>query len=194
MKLPAQTLIELLIATAVISSGLFGASTLVFSNLQLADSDADQLMAINFARESLEQAKQARDSNWLAGRPFDEGLSLESDYTAVPAWDGSPMAPGISFDFSARNIDDPIAQIRQSKEAETLGFYSHSPNGNATPWRRLLTFHPICEVAGVLAYMDEGEACDPRFKFGVRVEVVVRWERKGRVLSKVMYEDLYDWR
>ncbi|MCI0479767.1 hypothetical protein L0Y59_04435, partial [Candidatus Uhrbacteria bacterium] len=81
-----QTLIEFLIATAVITTGLFAASTLVFSNLALMDRDSDEIVVINLAREGVEQAKQKRDANWLAGVPFDTGLKSGDDYTATPLW------------------------------------------------------------------------------------------------------------
>lgn len=185
MKLTqGQTLIELLVATAVISTGLFAAATLVFSNLNLSDRDSDEVVAVNLAREGIELTKQARDSNWLAGLPFDNGLyGAGNDYSAVPQWDGKAATNEADFDFSADDI------------SSTPDFFTQN-NAAATPtvWRRLLIFHPICDVPDGLSYKDDGEDCGAYLKVGIRAESRIKWRRKGQDVSFVLYEDLFDWR
>jgi type II secretory pathway pseudopilin PulG len=179
-----QTLIELLIALTVIVTGLFAATTLVFSNLQLADRDADEVVAVNLAREGIELAKQVRDSNWLAGLPFNQGLGSAGDETATPRWGGSAPEQQPVFDFTANTMNDPQTRIWRSRNLATPLFFTHTdPSGVATPWRRLLTFRPMCETSC---------ASDP--VIAVRVESRVEWQRKGQTFQRVMYEDLYDWR
>ena len=190
-----QTLVELLIASAVISTGLFAAATLVFSNLQLSDRDSDEVVAVNLAREGIEQSKELRDSNWLAGLPFDEGLHDGADYSATPLWDGTAAADRIRFDFRANDLTHPNAIVRQSADPATPGFYTQTDaSAPETPWRRLLIFHPICESGGAPVVKDEGEICDPDVKVGVRIESRVHWTRRGNTFDRVIYEDLYDWR
>lgn len=190
-----QTLIELLIATAVISTGLFASASIVFSNLQLSDRDTDEVTVINLAREGIEMAKQRRDSNWLAGQPFDDGFHNGTDYTATPLWDGQPLTQNVAFDFTANLITDSSAQVRLSKDPVNQNFYIQTDqNASATPWRRLLTFHPICETGFGLEYKNDGQACGGDGPVGVRVESAIRWQRKGQVFNRVIYDDLFDWR
>lgn len=189
-----QTLIELLITVSVVTTGMFAAAALVFSNLQLSDRDADEVVAVNLAREGIELAKQVRDSNWLAGDSFDAGLSSGRDYSATPRWSGGAAESSIVFDFSANVMDDDNALITQSTDPATPGFFANNLTGTPTSWRRLLTFHPICGTASGEIILDDGEDCGGSPKVGVRVESRLQWERKGQTFDRVMYDDLYDWR
>ncbi|MBI4139157.1 type II secretion system protein [Candidatus Uhrbacteria bacterium] len=195
-RLNGQTLLELLIATAVIGSGLFAATTIVFSNLQLSDRDADEVVAVNLAREAIEQAKQLRDSNWLAGVPFDTGMvNALDDYSATPFWDGAPGVNEISFDFAANDVSVETAKVRISQDPDTPGFYTQADRGAPeTPWRRIVIFHPICDALGGFTYKEDGQTCGADQKVGVRVEARVQWQRKGKTFNRTMYEDLFDWR
>lgn len=194
-KLPGQTLVELLVAFTVISTGLFAAVTLVFSNLQLSDRDADEVVAINLARDGIEQAKALRDGNWLAGVAFDRGFSDGVDYSAVPLWNGQPQQNAIVFDFIPKTFEDESTRIWQSADPATEGFFAHGlANARPTPWRRLMVFHPICETPQGLIYVDDGMDCGVHPKIGIRVEVRIRWERKSNVFERTVYEDLFDWR
>lgn len=193
--LPGQTLVEMLIAAAVISSGLFAAATIVFSNLALSDRIADEVVAVNLAREGVEEAKELRDSNWLAGLPFDDGLHSGRDYSAVPLWDGAAASANIQFDFTAGSLADANAVVHQSSNLATPGFFTQSdPSAPATVWKRLLIFHPICNAGGTLTYKNDGELCGSDPKIGIRVESHIQWVRKGTTFDRTIYEDLFDWR
>ncbi|MFA5935690.1 MAG: hypothetical protein WC787_02465 [Patescibacteria group bacterium] len=194
-RLPGQTLIELLIASAVIVTGLFAASSLVFSNLQLSDRDADEVVAVNLAREGVELAKQVRDSNWLGGLSFDQGLRTGTDYSATPRWNGSAAVQSVVFDFTANDINATQAIVRRSTDLATPDFYTQSdPTAPVTPWRRLVIFHPICDTAGGLTYLNDGLDCGADPTVGIRVESRIEWLRKGRTSVRTIYEDLFDWR
>ncbi len=195
--LNGQTLIELLIASGVIAGGLFASVTLIFSNLRLSDRDSDSVVAINLAREGIEQARELRDSNWLAGNPFDSGMFVAGgDYSATPSWDGKAVSDQISFDFTADDFSDPAAIVRSSTEPENQGFLTQNSGVAADPtlWRRLITFHPVCDAPGGFTYKNDGETCGGDSTVGVRVESRVRWMRKGKSFERVLYEDLFDWR
>jgi len=192
-----QTLVELLIASAVITTGMFAAATLVFSNLALIDREADEVFAVNLAREGIEEAKNVRDSNWLAGLPFDTYMYSGTDYTATPTWDGGAAGSfRVGFDFSATGITDPKAIVRQSGSAVTPSFNTQADDSApATPFSRILIFHPICGLPGSdPTYKDDGQTCGTDPKIGVRVESRIHWTRKGTTHDTSIYEDLYDWR
>lgn len=190
-----QTIIELLIAFSVIVVGLFAAATLTFSNLNTVDRDLDEVVVINIAREGIELTKQIRDSNWLAGRAFDEGLvdKASGNLTATPVWDGIRLAP--SFDFAAKDFTDANTTIVRMNAPEAPSFFANSNAaasivGSDTPFKRLLAFYPICE--DMIAR--KTGTCGTLKKSGIRVESRIQWSRKGSVKNFVLYEDLYDWK
>jgi len=193
-----QTILELLIAFMVIAVGLFAAATLVFSNLNLVQRDADEVVAVNLMREGIELAKQVRDSNWLSGNAFDLGFSDAPlnplDYTATPVWEGAwtPVMTAPSFSFAANDMTHANAAIVKT-ENNLYANVGGGVTGNATIFQRLLTFHPICNTAPV-SIIDSGTACPAGVaSIGIRVESHVRWTRKG-THDLTMYDDLYDWR
>jgi prepilin-type N-terminal cleavage/methylation domain-containing protein len=192
-----QTLIELLVAVAVISTGLFASMNLVYSNLALVDRDTDEVVAINLAREAIEISKQIRDSNWLEGSAFDKGLydpADVTDYTATPLWEPSLARP--AFSFEANSFEDENASIVSATTTQVQGFLANRNvgadiNGNGTSYKRLITFHPICSDNSVL---DAGSCGGALSKVGVRIEARMRWTRRGIEKGTVIYEDLYDWK
>lgn len=184
-------MLELILAIAIISVGLFAAATLVFSNQNLVDRNTTGLTALNLARESLESAKHLRDSNWLASNPFEQGMV--GDYTATPVWAGSAVDP--YFDFTADLMGD--ADARVVRLAAPSGFFANSNqalgiDGEATSFRRLVTFYPICDPAAPPNTDNPPVACGATV--GIRVKAQVQWAIKGVTRDTSLYEDLYDWK
>ncbi len=188
-----QTMIEMIFAIAVIGIGLLAATTLVFSNLALAQRDQSEVQAVNLAREGLELAKNMRDSNWLAGNVFDTGLHSGNEYRATPVWNGTD-AP--SFDFTATDISSPKAAVMISNSLTNANFYENfnsGVTGATSTFSRIMYFHPICSdyttVSSTSACEDSGLS-----KIGIRVESRVRWVQGAIKKDTIMYDDLYDWR
>jgi Tfp pilus assembly protein PilV len=194
-KQSGQSIMELLIAFAVISVGLVAAVTLIYSNLSLVDRDSDEVVAVNLAREGAEIAKALRDANWLSGSAFNAGFSNGSDYVGVLVWNGVISPP--VFDFSgADDFTNPNAMIVRSSNPSAPDFLasanaSPSFTGTSTGFMRLITLHPICSDQSIL---NNGATCAPLVTSGIRVESRIRWIRKGTQKETVIYEDLYDWR
>ncbi len=196
-----NTLIELLVAMMVIFVGLFTAATLVYGNLALVQRDTDQVTAMNLAREGIELAKQLRDSNWLGGKNFDDGmfnLNDVTDYTGTPHWFGNDMP---SFQFTANSLGDGDTIVLALTDPGTPEFYANQTLqppiiGTPTPFQRLVTFHPIC--GDETHVLDSGLNCSSiqvdTPKIGVRVESHVSWVRKGKQNDTMIFTDLYDWR
>lgn len=193
---------EVLVALAVVSIGLFAAAGLVFGNLNLVERDTDRVIAVNLAREGIELAKQIRDSNWLSGNAFDLGLvnaGSPGDYTASPVWNGIIAAP--YFDFTTNTITDGNAAVVLTTASTTADFYANQNTappigGTATPFARLLTFAPICvDGAGVQTVIASGTCASlGQVKAGIRIESRIQWTRKGGAKSTVIYDDIYDWK
>lgn len=190
--LKAQSLIELLIAMSVIIVGLTAASMIIFSNVRLQERSADEVAAANLAREGVELAKAVRDSNWIAGSPFDGGLYSGMDYTAAPRIDGGAF---IDFDFAPNDSNAPEAVIKRSSNpsSQQLFVQGTGASGNATLFRRLVSLNPIC---GDYSIAPDGAACPALGggKIGIRVRSVVSWTKRDGTHSAEMDDDIYDWR
>ncbi|MBI4090961.1 MAG: GIY-YIG nuclease family protein [Candidatus Komeilibacteria bacterium] len=85
LSLTGFTLIEGVIALAIISTALIVGLTLAYSNLIAAQNNSDRIIATNLAREGLEVMRNIRDSNWLRREAnFDKD---SADGTQFYAWD-----------------------------------------------------------------------------------------------------------
>ncbi len=182
---------EMLVVFFIISVGLYGAVTLIFSNVKLQEQDEDHIIAMNLAREVLEMAQNVRDSNYLANTEFDSGLGTDTgtDCTAVPVWDGSASP---SFDFSADSLAD--GKINRNPD----GLLTNQ-SGTSTRYSRLITFAPICADPADRSLTQVPTACsctDPTYseQIGIRAKADISWNRKGATDSISIYTDLYDWR
>lgn len=191
---PGQSLIELIIAMAVIVVGLAGAASLVFSNLQLQERSADRVAATNLAREGIELAKAVRDSNWVAGgaTAFDLGLYNGTDYTGVPRMDGGAF---IGFDFTPNVLSDSGAFLKVSTNTNSYGLFvqgaSSTGVATSTPFARLVTLSPICSDYTTRA---SGTSCSPLLKVGIRATSAVLWSKRGKTYTSTVSDDFYDWR
>jgi len=182
---------EMLVVFFIISIGLYGAVTLIFSNVLLQEQDEDHIIAMNLAREALEITQNIRDSNWLANNDFDAGLGTDTgvDCTAKPDWEGTAFPV---FDFTAETIAD--GRINKN----SAGMLTNQ-NGTSTYFSRLVTFAPICADPADRSdtQVPAGCACGGApytEQIGVRAMAEVAWVRKGRNQNLTIYTDLYDWR
>lgn len=192
-----QTMLELIFAIAIISVGVLAASTLVFYNLMLSDRDKSEATAVNLAREYLELAKNKRDSNWLAGNPFDAGMYLGTDYTGTWYWTGQagtfPMV-----DFTANDMTDARTKVMVSDAAATPNFmvnWNPSITGTTSTYSRLMTLNGICGDGSIVG---AGVSCSSLpgspAKIGIRAVAKVQWTLKNANKEISMTSDLYDWR
>lgn len=165
-----QSLIETTVALGVILTGLAGAITLIAYSLRSSGASLNRMVALNLAWEGIEAAVNVRDSNYLDGNAFDNGLTSGGDQTAIAVFDPSA---GWSFDFAANAFADDTTILYQQG-----GLYRQAivpPAGSATTYRRLLIL--------------DGSVPDQ-----IRVLSTVQW-RDGSATRQVRAERiLYDWR
>ncbi len=74
-KLPAFTLVEVLVAIFVLIVGAGAVFSLISQTLGSTSLLKEKFIATYLAQEAVEIVKNIRDSNWLAGRNWREGLS-----------------------------------------------------------------------------------------------------------------------
>ena len=204
-----ETLIELLVAFSIISSGLLAVMGLVFSNRTLAQANEDQVVGTDLAREGIEIVRDMRDSNWLNSLPMAGAAggnvpgTVLTFNTMTPLWSGlSGQTP--SMDTTANDFSSPDTKIVALTGANA-GFLANANaangiTGTATAYQRLITLDAICDAGatnpdGTPKYAVSGNnTCASGVRVGLDVKAEVRWTRSNVAHSVVIYNDLYDWR
>ncbi|MBI2415652.1 MAG: prepilin-type N-terminal cleavage/methylation domain-containing protein [Candidatus Kerfeldbacteria bacterium] len=204
-----QTLLESLIAIAIILIGLVSLIGLLISINRTTIDAIDQAKALVLAQEAVEAIHSMRDSNWLereAGFDVDDsdGLRSGTNYTGVYVWD--PTADPLSVAIiGGTDINHPTAIVYQ----DANGYYrqngsSPEPSWTPTIFRRWLTLYPICldTVTSVeLIVSNNGTACSnytsgsgpPYQEIGFQVVSTVQWTKRG-THSVTDEELLYNWK
>lgn len=192
-----QSLLEAIVAIGIIVTSISSALTLISNSIRAEKESEFSVTAGNLAREGVEVVRNIRDSNWLAGRPWDDGLAGAGfDYTGVPAF--TPAANAWQIQFAADALGDDQAQVFRYSTGTggpTVGLYvqaaAQPADTVATPYRRLATLDPICDDGSIKT---SGAQCDPALKIGLRASVTVQWLNAGRPRQVTAEERLYDWR
>jgi len=85
------TLIELMVVVVVLSIGMIGVMNSIWQVFIYAKLLSSKLTAAYLAQEGIEIVRNIRDTNWVEGAVWDEGLELTGDFEAD--YDD----PGLSF-------------------------------------------------------------------------------------------------
>ena len=198
---PGQTLIEVLLALAIILVGMMSlVSTLINAKIT-ADASVDSAIAVQLAREPVEAARFIRDSNWLErengyGTTFNDRLSNGSDHTAVYVWDPAQtnLDNAVQFDFTPNSNSDPMTVIYQNSD----GLYLNTITGSATIYSRYVTLFPICSSDGGVTetiLTADGQTCAVGVdEIGIQVTSTVTWSSRGTEHTVALEEQLYNWR
>ncbi len=188
-----QSLVEMIVALAIILTGLIGALTLTISNLSASGEAGTRVVATNLAREGLDVVRNIRDTNWLKNSPWDDLLYAGTDYTAIAVF--NPAAdPAWQLNFAPAAIDETAAKLYLSVDNLYLQDVI-PPAGTETLYARLLTLDPICLNLTTKTETVTGSACvGGEEKIGIRVKSEVAWTESGRSHSIVLEDKLYNWR
>lgn len=187
-----QSMVEMIVAIAIILTGLVGALALTISNLSGSHEAGTRVVAANLAKEGIDVARNIRDTNWLQDLDWDAGLSSGDDFTAIAVFD--PSLNQWQLDFAADSIGDEVAKIYLT--ADNLYLQDTTPPaGNETLYSRLLTIEPICfDQATKTEAIDGGPCGIGEEKTGVRVKSEVAWSESGRSRTLTLEDKLYNWR
>ena len=116
------TLIEVTVAIFVITVGIVGIYTLVPKIISISSANIDTFIASQLAREGIEIVRNIRDTNWLEGNSWDDGLNN--------------CAGGCEIDYN-----DPALVTFQNRYLKidpnnpNKGFYNYE-NGKDTKFKR----------------------------------------------------------
>lgn len=194
-----QTLLEGIIAIAVVTVGLMGVVGLAISNEATARATGDRAVAAALAREGLEVAKHVRDSSWLANEPFGAGLLDGGSAYAIPR--ASIGAAGadwyLQFDPAYENMTDEGTRVTWVEEE---GRYAQrtAGGGTDTKFRRRLQMAALCKPSGAASFSYDvagGTSCPSgETLVGARVLSYVQWPSGPGVRELTLELRLFDWR
>ncbi len=186
-----QSLVEMIVAIAIIVTGLVGALALTISNLTGVGEAGTRVVASNLAREGVEVVRNLRDANWLQDLAWDAGLFSGDDFTAIAVFDS--IANKWHLDFTPNGISEVTAKLYRGPENLYLQDIA-PPAGTATQYARLLTLDPICFDAATKIETITGNPCGAEEKTGIRVKSEVSWTISGRQRNIILEDRLYNWK
>jgi prepilin-type N-terminal cleavage/methylation domain-containing protein len=187
-----QSLVEMIVAIAIILTGLVGALSLTISNLTGVDEAGTRVVASNLAREGIEVVRNFRDANWLQNLDWDAGLFSGNDFTAIAVFD--PLINKWRLDFNPNAVSDPEAKLYRNPENLYLQDII-PPAGTQTQYARLITLDPICFNAATQTENISGNPCGAgEEKTGIRIKSEVTWNLSGRARDVTLEDRIYNWR
>lgn len=175
------TLLEVTIAIFILLVGATAASVLIAKTVGQIGVSSSKLIASYLTKEGIEIVRNIRDTNWLEGGDWDEGLTgcsdgCEADYTATTAEDPEDEVPPLI---------NPYGDGRSLYIDDSDGFYKYidfpDPDDIETKYKRKITI--------VLEDVDPPDGVDE-----LKVTVETTWSEKGKNYSHTAQEILYNWK
>jgi len=164
-RLPAFSLVEIVVVLFVISLGLVGILSLIIQNIQSQSYNKNNLTAYQLAQEGVEMIRQVRDSNWKAGAAFTLGLATTTGVTYQNYMDYRDALP---HDASAN--PSVLSVLKQDSE----GLYIHGGLGTTSPFSRLINTKKLDTHS-------------------LQVDAIISWQDHNRNYSYDLETILYDW-
>lgn len=166
-----QSIIETTVAIGVILTAVVGMISLVSLTLRSTDSTVNRLIAQNLSWEGVEVAVNYRDSNYLAGDPYNIGLDGGGDTTAIVTFDEASNVWVI--DFGPNDFTDPATILYREGGLYRQG--TVTPTGIPTEFRRLVTL-------------------DNSVPDQITVTSTVQWQERENIFTTSTDRRLFDWR
>lgn len=189
-----QSLVELIVAIAVIEIGIFSVWSLFLVNFNAEREAEMRIVGVNLAREGVEVIKNIRDSNWLKNN----SNTLTVPEGKIWPWDEN-LAAGdyaVNFDSAA-----PVSADYRQLYLDDDGFYSNLEGGKKTPYSRKITLNNICCSDG-----DENLKCDSAvysitdtfgicaLRIGINIVSEVAWQISGNDRHVIVEDNIYNWK
>jgi len=125
------TFIEVMVAISVTIVGIVGIYTLVPRVFSVVSTSKDKFISSQLAQEGIELIRNVRDSNWLAGKSWDNSLT---GYEA-----------GCEIDY---NDSSPVSYQNRYLQIDSNGFYNYGQGAN-TKFKRKITISPESNLLAV---------------------------------------------
>jgi len=175
-----QGLLEMVFAIGILLIVVAAILALTTSNIVGQKESEFQIVANNLAREGIEVVRNIRDSNWLSGQPWDQGLVGNA---AIAEFNPANDSWQLDFDYSP---GDELLYFSANN------VFSHTVSGQQTIYERELNLDNICLAAGqenIRPTCQSGEQ-----KIGLKITSVVKWIERGRNRKVTLEDLLYEWK
>lgn len=198
MKIPnrsGQSLVELIVAIAVIEVGIFAVWSLFLVNFNAEREAEMRIVGVNLAREGVEVIKNIRDSNWI------KNSNNEETAGKIWSWDQNLANGDYVVDYDS---DQPIELSEGNDQLYVApnGFYTHVAEDNViTPFKRQVLLKDICCLDS-----DENLKCDGNdyavlndagtcsLKIGINIVSKATWIISGGSRQAVVEDNIYNWK
>lgn len=191
-----QGLLEAIIGISIITIGLGGALSLAHSSISSHYEAETRVVAANLAREAVEAVHNIRDSNWLAGNKWDNGLYSDVDYTGAPVLDY--MSGNWQIDYSPGNFFDDMCKVYQFTSGAYTNLFVQAffqpTDTQETLYKRFLILKAICYDGDSESIENSASCPSGSDKIGIRIIAEVRWTEHGRAHSLIVEDSVYNWR
>lgn len=191
-KQRGNTVLEMMIALFVLSTGLFAVIGLSFGNVLQTRTSLNEVQAANFAREGVEIVRNIRDSN-----------KYKKTGTTAVRWNDGVDQEGESFiNTELRCLG--CAPSNRNIYQQANGVYMQGPSsGTPTKYERTVNLQPICSMSS--PQNDDfgskpGSSCDFNttdtgigVTIGIQVFSTVKWQEENRARQIVVEDRLYNW-
>jgi len=191
-----QTLVELIVAIAVIEIGLFSVWSLFLVNFNAEREAEYRIVGVNLAREGIEVIKNIRDSNWLKRK---YNVYSDNNNLNIWTWDQNLEAQTCTVDFdSTEPEDESLAQLYLNND----GFYNNDITGKKTDYSRKIIIKDICCTddnpedfkCDKIEYNIADDGCGgDELKIGINVVSQVSWQISSKDRQATVEDNLYDW-
>jgi len=189
------TLIEVIVALAVIIIGVVAGLTLTVYNLKASTFGEQQLVSSNLARESIEVVRSMRDANWLKDEEWSKDVFAAGQTKFVTMFDEVDGSWSIVATDAADVKSCADCQIYLNQEN---GVYSHDPSKTQTIYKRLLSVKEICwltaEDREVVEEIGETCASEELEQIGWELTSTVYFSLADRERETKVVDRLYNWR
>lgn len=189
IKKDGFTIIELLMASLIITIGLMAVISMIISAFTSTASLSFNLTASYLTQEGFEVVRRIRDTNF--NRLYSDDAVDEDTYF----WLENLMDE--SEDSVVGGLDYDSDELIQGKEDETFyindGLYSYEPSSQETTFRREITLERDC-YAGYADTNDfDDDYCGSDGAEYVLVTVEVTWEERETERSHKAKTKLFNW-
>ena len=121
------TLLEVLVATFIITVGIMGSLSLVSRTIYSANISSKRLIAVYLAQEGIEIVRNIRDTNWLEQISWNDGLI------------GCLFPTGCEADYDDQAL---VSYLDRKLYIDNNGVFSYSPSATQTEFKRRITVTP----------------------------------------------------